>query len=123
MFIFSSEKRAKKIIRIHACCPRRAAGFIIIYKQIMMNMLCREKLERISRAMSLTPYQLYMLEINSDKYNLHRLVKCGDVLYAPYRCQMSNGILDCMKKIFIGPRADLIGTDRLLAFNKRGIKP
>jgi hypothetical protein len=86
-------------------------------------MSCNEKLERISRAMSLTPYQLYMLEINADKYDLHRLIKCGDVLYAPYKCERGHGFFEWIKKIFRGPRADLIGPDRLLVFNKRGIIP
>lgn len=85
-------------------------------------MACNEKLERISRRMCLSPYQLYMLEINADKYNLHRLIKCGDVLYAPYKCEISRGFFDWIKKIFLGPRADLIGTDRLLVFDKRGIR-
>lgn len=82
----------------------------------------REKLERISRAMCLTPYQLYMLEINADKYNLRRLVKCGNLLYAPYKNEICHGFISGIKKIFLGSNADLIGPDRLLVFNKRGIK-
>jgi len=85
-------------------------------------MPCREKLERISRVMCLTPYQLYMLEINSDKYNLHRLVKCGNLLYVPYKYDLSYGIVGIIKRLFLGRRADLIGPDKLLVFNTRGIK-
>lgn len=86
------------------------------------NMPERERLERISRTMCLSPYQLYILQINIHKYNLRRLVKCGNALYAPYKCQITCGLVDCMKKIIFGSRGDLIGPDRLLAFNKRGIK-
>lgn len=87
-----------------------------------MNMLCYEKIERISRTMCLTPYQLYMLEVNADKYNLNKLVKYGTALYAPYKYEICRGFIDELKKIFFGPCADLIGPDTLLVFNTRGIK-
>ncbi len=71
--------------------------------------------------MCLTPYQLYMLEVNADKYNLSKLVKYGDVLYAPYKCDICHGFIDKLRKVFFGPCADLIGPDMILVFNTRGI--
>lgn len=81
-----------------------------------------DRLEQISRTMCLTSYQLYILEMNIDKYDFHRLVKHGDVLYAPYKIKIPCNFKEAIKNIFLGRRADLIGTDRLLVFNKRGIK-
>lgn len=85
-------------------------------------MISREHLEQISRSMNLTSYQLYILEMNIDKYDFHRLIKHGDFLYAPYKIHFSRNFKDAIKEIIFGRRADLIGPDRLLVFNKRGIK-
>ncbi len=81
-----------------------------------------DRLEQISRTMCLTSYQLYILEMNIDKYDFRRLVKYGDFLYAPYKVHFSSNFKDAIKEIIFGRRADLIGPDRLLVFNKRGIK-
>ncbi|MDR1360872.1 MAG: hypothetical protein LBJ18_01000 [Rickettsiales bacterium] len=77
---------------------------------------------KLSDLLRLTPYQSYILEQNGEKYNLDRLIKKGVVLYAPYRCTASRGIGDCIAKVFRGPRADLIGSDRILVRDQRGIK-
>lgn len=50
------------------------------------------------------------------------MVKQGNLLYAPYRCNDSCGICDFFSKVINGPRADLIGADRMLIKNQRGIK-
>jgi hypothetical protein len=63
-----------------------------------------------------------MLAQNFHKYNLRRLVKRGEILYAPYKCELSRSFRDAIEKIFFGPRADLIGTDKILVFDRRGIK-
>ncbi|MCL1891966.1 MAG: hypothetical protein FWF97_01560 [Alphaproteobacteria bacterium] len=81
-----------------------------------------EYFERIARNLRLTPYQLYMLEHNGDKYDFRHLVKRGDVLYVPYKCELSRDFLDGVKKILLGPRADLIGPDAVIIIDRRGIK-
>jgi hypothetical protein len=82
----------------------------------------REHFERMARSLHLTPYQLYMLEQNAYKYNLRKLIKRGNVLYAPYKSELSRGFRDGIRKIVLGARADLIGPDRMLAIDQRGLK-
>lgn len=79
-------------------------------------------IEKLSEYLNLTPYQTYMVEKNSHKYDLDRLVKRGTVLYAPYKCKLAHGFRDHIEKLIWGPRADLIGADRLLVQDKRGIR-
>jgi len=78
--------------------------------------------ETISRRMRLSPYQAYILSLNVHKYNLDGLQKRGDILYAPYRCTLSHNTRDYVEKVLMGPRADLIGTDRMLVIGKRGVR-
>jgi hypothetical protein len=66
----------------------------------------------------LSPYQSYILQNNSKKYDLGRLIKRGGVLYAPYARIDTN----IFARILFGPRADLIGADRLLIHDRRGVK-
>jgi hypothetical protein len=82
----------------------------------------REYLDRLAGTLHLTPYQLYVLEQNGDKYDFNKLAKHGDILYAPYKCEISRSFQDSIKKLLLGPRADLIGRDSLLVFDRRGIK-
>jgi hypothetical protein len=70
----------------------------------------------------MTPYQSYIIQNNWLRYDLTRLVKVGSVLYAPYRCNRISSFCDCIKRIFLGRRADLIGEDRIIVIGKRGIK-
>ncbi|MDR1361232.1 MAG: hypothetical protein LBJ18_02895 [Rickettsiales bacterium] len=79
-------------------------------------------LEKISERLRLSPYQTYILSMNMQKYNMDRLIKRGDVLYAPYRCSLPRDTKDYFSKMFLGPRADLIGTDRMLVIGCRGIR-
>jgi hypothetical protein len=85
-------------------------------------MLNKTSVMKISDKLNLTPYQAYVLEQNGDKYELDRLVKRGMVLYAPYRCISRKGFWDKLKKLFLGSRADLIGADRILVKDERGIR-
>ncbi|MDR1337672.1 MAG: hypothetical protein LBJ73_01430 [Rickettsiales bacterium] len=76
----------------------------------------------LSQHLRLTPYQTYVLENNGMKYDLSRLVKRGDILYAPYLCDDRRGVTEFCARILFGRRADLIGTDRMLVRDRRGIK-
>ncbi|MDR1207572.1 MAG: hypothetical protein LBK26_04130 [Rickettsiales bacterium] len=82
----------------------------------------KARLEKISEHLRLSPYQTYILSMNMQKYKMDRLVKRGDVLYAPYRCSLPRGMRDYFSKLFLGPRADLIGADRMLVIGRRGIR-
>lgn len=82
----------------------------------------RGQIDSLTDKLKLTPYQTYMIAKNGYKYDLKRLVKRGDVLYAPYKCRLSSGVRDWWSKLFLGPRADLIGADRLLVRGERGVK-
>lgn len=66
----------------------------------------------------LSPYQSYILQNNSKRYDLSRLQKRGGVLYAPYARDDENLLV----RLLFGPRADLIGADKLLIHNRRGVK-
>ena len=85
-------------------------------------MLNKTTVVKLSEQLRLTPYQSYILEQNGEKYDLDALVKKGVVLYAPYRCKMTRGFADRIQKIFFGHRADLIGSDRILVRDQRGIR-
>jgi len=76
----------------------------------------------LSQKLNLTSYQICVIEKNYYKYNLNRLVQQGGLLYAPYRCDYVGNLQDVISKLFCGQRADLIGQDRMLVINKRGIK-
>jgi hypothetical protein len=82
----------------------------------------KHQIDMLARYLRLTPYQAYILEKNSTKYDFSRLVKRGGILYAPYRCDDRSGFAEyCARKLF-GPRADLIGADRILASDRRRIR-
>jgi len=78
--------------------------------------------ETISVRMRLSPYQSYILSQNAHKYNLDGLLKRGDILYAPYKCMLSRNTRDYVDKVLHGPRADLIGADRMLVIGRRGVR-
>ena len=89
----------------------------------------REKLYRQKSRISmlcdqlrLSPYQAYILFMNAHKYNMDGLQKRGDILYAPYKCTLSHNTRDYVEKVFLGPRVDLVGTDRMLVIGKRGVR-
>jgi hypothetical protein len=76
----------------------------------------------LSAHLRLTPYQAYILEMNEKKYDLRRLVKRGGVLYAPYLCDDRHSVIGYCARMLFGPRADLIGADRVLVRDRRGIR-
>lgn len=78
--------------------------------------------DRIAFRLHLSPYQYFILSQNCYKYDLNRLMKRGEILYAPYKCNICRDWREQIAKVFIGPRADLIGTDQVLVHDQRGIK-
>ena len=83
--------------------------------------MCK-RIESISERMRLSPYQSQILLTYKYKYNLDGLRKRGDALFAPHHCNGARGTTDLLKRFWSGPRADLIGSDRMLAVDQRGIK-
>jgi hypothetical protein len=82
----------------------------------------RTHIENISHRLQLSPYQSYILLINGHKYRLDSLMKRGEVLYAPYTCNLTRNTKDYFGKILFGHRADLIGSDKMLVIGQRGVK-
>jgi hypothetical protein len=75
----------------------------------------------LTRRFNLSPYQIYMLSRNWHKYDTGRIRKFGDMVYAPYLCTLTRGFRDAVAKLLFGPRADLIGSDRMIISDRRGI--
>lgn len=82
----------------------------------------RDPIEHLAKIFRLTPYQIYVLQQYGHKYNLDKLAKQGALLYAPYKCELTRSWTDAVAKIFLGPRADLIGPDEILVYDQRGIR-
>lgn len=82
----------------------------------------REEVLNLCTQMRLSAFQCYVIQENWYKYNLQRLIKQGGVLYAPYKCPKPRRLSDCFATLFHGPRADLIGEDKMLINDQRGIK-
>jgi hypothetical protein len=80
------------------------------------------QIDMLAQHLRLTPYQAYILEKNNTKYDFSRLVKRGGILYAPYRCDDRRGFAEYCARMLFGPRADLIGADRILVSDRRGIR-
>ena len=81
-----------------------------------------QHVHRLSQHLRLTPYQTYILELNCKKYDFSRLVKRGTVLYCPYLHGDRKRMREHISRMFFGPRADLIGPDRLIIRDQRGIR-
>ncbi len=76
-------------------------------------------LEYLSQTLGLSPYQENHLRLNQHKYNMGRLVKRGGVLYAPHA---GRGFIRGIGRVLFGCPADLIGKNKTLLKNQRGIK-
>ena len=76
--------------------------------------------DRLTETMNLSQYQRDVLKNNYDKYNISRLVKRGDVLYAPHASRA--GIFAAARRLLMGTPADLIGKNKTLLSDKRKIK-
>lgn len=74
----------------------------------------------LSETMGLSPYQRQVLERQYDKYNVSRLVKRGDILYAPHVSK--GGVFYAARRLLMGTPADLIGKNKTLLAGKRRIK-
>jgi len=85
-------------------------------------MYAKSQVSKLCERLRLSPYQSYVLEMNSHKYNLSRLVKRGGGLYAPYVADGTNRWSAAAARLVRGPRADLIGPDRILVRGQRGIR-
>lgn len=79
-----------------------------------VSMLCDQ--------MRLSPYQSYVLQNNAKRYDLARLTRRGGVLYAPYAYDDHGNVHEFCSRMLRGPRADLIGLDRMLICGQRGVK-
>ena len=82
----------------------------------------RARIGMIIELLHLTPYQAYMLEQHGHKYDLDRVHKKGQIMCAPYKSNSCYGLRDCYHRVFHGPRVDLIGADRVLVCDQRGVK-
>jgi len=80
------------------------------------------QIEKLSERLRLSPYQSYILAQNGHKYDIDRLYKRGDVLYAPYRCGLCKDTRDYLRKLIFGPRVDLVGSERMLIVGQRGVR-
>ena len=80
------------------------------------------EVERLIDLMRLSPYQAHIIRNFYYKYDLSGLKKTGPVVLAPYRSETCSGLRDSIGRLVMGRRADLIGSDRILAQNQRGIK-
>ena len=77
-------------------------------------------IDTLAHMLNLTDYQANVLKSRPDVYKLSGLVKRGHALYAPRVSSFS--FLDILGCIFLGRRADLIGGDKMLVQNTRGIE-
>jgi hypothetical protein len=78
-------------------------------------------IDELSNRFQLSPYQIWVIRQNAYKYNLDKVRKFGQYVYAPYKCNLTRGFRDAIEKLLFGPRADLIGLDKMLAIDRRKI--
>ena len=76
-------------------------------------------LDKLSEMLNLSPYQKNTLAAGAGKYDMSRLVKRGGLLYAPYD---AGGLSGIAADLLRGRRADLIGRNKTLLRNMRGIR-
>lgn len=76
-----------------------------------------ESLEKLSEILNLSPYQRQCLA--AGEYNMGRLQKRGDILYAPHRV---TGFWRGISRIVRGTPADLIGRNKMLLRGQRDIQ-
>jgi len=90
--------------------------FFLIYDSGM-----NADIESLCERLKLSPYQIYVLTQHGYKYNLQKVKKFGNLVYAPYRCNIPRSFSDGIGKLLFGPRADLIDTDRIIISDQRRI--
>ncbi len=79
------------------------------------------EIDKLADILGLSTYQRNVLKSNPDVYKLSGLIKRGSALYAP-RNMTSNKVLNFLYVLFFGKAADLIGCDKMLVRNTRGIE-
>ena len=71
---------------------------------------------QLTELLNLTPYQAAALASGVGKYDFARLEKRDGILYAPY---IERGVYPYIVKLIRGPRADIIGGDRMVESGRR----
>ncbi len=82
--------------------------------------MTKPDIDMLAQNLNLSPYQRGVLRENYNEYDISRLVVRGGALYAPRRGKRA--IFARARDIVLGRRADLIGVDKTLVRNRRGIK-
>lgn len=80
----------------------------------------KSDIDKLANMMGLSEYQKNVLKSRPDAYNLSRLERRGNVLYAPR--VTSCGLCGFFNLIFCGRVVDLIGKNKMLVRRMRGIK-
>lgn len=75
-----------------------------------------KNIEKLCKLLGLSNFQKQQIQDNYEKYNISGLIKRGKVLYAPYKTD------DLILRFFMGELADLIGEEKMLIQNSRGIE-
>lgn len=78
-------------------------------------------IDKLADILGLSAYQRNVLKSNPDIYHLSGLIKRGNALYAP-RNATSHRLLNFLSILFLGRPADLIGKNKMLVRNSRGIE-
>ena len=75
--------------------------------------------DTLVKMLNLNNYQVNKLKNCLDRYDLSGLQKRGGVLFVPY---VEHGVWQRLVRHLFGPRADLIGADRMLLRNQRNVR-
>jgi hypothetical protein len=107
--------------RLQKNAAPRKYEYMPIYNSwpMIYNFRMQRDIDYINRRFNLSPFQVYVITRNGYKYNMDKIRRVGDAIYAPYRCGIPRSIRDALEKIIFGPRADLIGADRMIASDTR----
>ncbi len=77
-------------------------------------------IDALANNLNLTPYQRQVLKSNRDEYDMTGLVMRGGALYAPRR--RKKGMFSRARDMLSGRSADLIGRNKTLLCDVRGIR-
>jgi hypothetical protein len=81
----------------------------------------RDQVFVFCQSMGLTAYQTDTIVNNRMKYHVHKMVKHNGIVWIPYRTAPRDFREGALRVLF-GPRADLLGADRVLSVGRRGFK-
>ncbi len=82
--------------------------------------MSQNKIDALAQNLNLTPYQRAVLESNYNHYDVSGLVMRGGALYVPRRRR--GGMIGRACDVISGRSADLIGRNKTLLEDARGIK-